>query len=63
LLFIRDLSELLIGILLALAAGTFIYVAASDLIPQTHEKNNLQNLIAFIVGAFFIYVISLVFNT
>ncbi|UCG89937.1 MAG: ZIP family metal transporter [Candidatus Heimdallarchaeota archaeon] len=63
LLFISGLSELLIGILLALAAGTFIYVAASDLIPQTHEKNNLQNLIAFIVGAFFIYGISLFFHT
>ncbi|MFX1285509.1 MAG: ZIP family metal transporter [Promethearchaeota archaeon] len=63
LLFIGNLSELLIGVLLALAAGTFIYVAASDLIPQTHEKNNLQNLIAFIVGAFFIYGISLFFHT
>jgi ZIP family zinc transporter/zinc and cadmium transporter len=59
LLFVSALSESMIGILLALAAGTFIYVAASDLIPQTHEKNNFQNLIAFIVGAFLIYGISL----
>ena len=63
LLFIGSLTEPLIGILLALAAGTFIYVAASDLIPQTHEKNNIQNLVAFIVGAFFIYGISLLFHT
>ncbi|MFX1508128.1 MAG: ZIP family metal transporter [Promethearchaeota archaeon] len=63
LLFLGNLTESLIGILLALAAGTFIYVAASDLIPQTHEKNNLQNLIAFIVGALFIYGISLIFHT
>ena len=62
LLFIGSLTEPFIGILLALAAGTFIYVAASDLIPQTHEKNNLQNLIAFIVGAVFIYGASLFFH-
>lgn len=63
LLFIRGLSDSMIGILLALAAGTFIYVAASDLIPQTHEKNNLQNLIFFIAGAFLIYGISLFFHS
>ncbi len=57
--FIGYLSETMIGILLALAAGTFIYVAASDLIPETHEKNNIQNLVAFIIGAIVIYGISL----
>ncbi|UCG00856.1 MAG: ZIP family metal transporter [Candidatus Heimdallarchaeota archaeon] len=63
LLFIGVMSESMIGILLALAAGTFIYVAASDLIPQTHEKNNLQNLIFFIIGALLIYVMSLFFHS
>ncbi|MFX0014940.1 MAG: ZIP family metal transporter [Promethearchaeota archaeon] len=59
LIFIGNLTEVLIGILLALAAGTFIYVAASDLIPETHSANNLQNLIAFLFGAIFIFGISL----
>ena len=59
LLFIGTLTESLIGILLALAAGTFVYVAASDLIPETHASNNLQNLAAFLIGALFIYGISL----
>lgn len=58
LFFIGGLTEEIVGILLALAAGTFIYVAASDLIPETHEKTNFQNLVAFILGAIFIYVIS-----
>ncbi len=57
--FIGNLSEVMIGVLLALAAGTFIYVAASDLIPETHEKNNIQNLVAFIIGAIVIYSITL----
>lgn len=59
LLFIGGLSDSLIGFILALAAGTFIYVAASDLIPETHTSNNLQNLVAFLFGAIFIYGISL----
>lgn len=59
LFFIGNLSESLIGFLLALAAGTFIYVAASDLIPGAHASNNLQNLAAFLLGAIFIYIISL----
>ncbi|UCE13350.1 MAG: ZIP family metal transporter [Candidatus Heimdallarchaeota archaeon] len=58
LFFIGGLTDEIIGILLALAAGTFIYVAASDLIPETHEKTNFQNLVTFILGAIFIYVIS-----
>lgn len=59
LFFIGNLSESLIGFLLALAAGTFIYVAASDLIPGAHASNNLQNLASFLLGAIFIYIISL----
>jgi ZIP family zinc transporter/zinc and cadmium transporter len=60
LLFVETLAESIIGILLALAAGSFIYVAASDLIPETHLSNNFQNLISFLFGAIMIYVISLI---
>ncbi|MFX0171440.1 MAG: ZIP family metal transporter [Candidatus Hodarchaeota archaeon] len=60
LLFVEGLTESVIGILLALAAGSFIYVAASDLIPETHLSSNFQNLFSFLLGAIVIYVISLI---
>jgi ZIP family zinc transporter/zinc and cadmium transporter len=60
LLFIRSLAEPIIGMLLGLAAGTFIYVAASDLIPQTHGWQNYRTLTSFIIGAIIILLISLI---
>ena len=60
LFFIQNLSENIIGILLGLAAGTFIYVAASDLIPQTHGNQNFRTLISFLVGAILIILLSLI---
>jgi zinc and cadmium transporter len=47
-------------ILLAFAAGGFIYIAGSDLIPELHEVKNrsqsLQTMITFILGLVFMYV-------
>ena len=65
LLFIHNpglqLPESTIGILLALGAGTFLYVAASDLIPETHRRNqSLRNLGAFLIGVLLIILISLI---
>jgi len=60
LFFIQNLSENIIGILLGLAAGTFIYVAASDLIPHTHGNQNFRTLISFLVGAILIILLSLI---
>jgi len=59
LLFIGGIDEETIGVLLALAAGTFIYVAASDLIPQTHGTQNMRTMAAFLVGATIILLLSL----
>ncbi|MHA1940266.1 MAG: ZIP family metal transporter [Candidatus Hodarchaeales archaeon] len=59
LIFIGNLTDNTIGVLLALAAGTFIYVSASDLIPNTHSAQNLKTMIAFLLGAVLIIVISL----
>ncbi|MFX0065790.1 MAG: ZIP family metal transporter [Candidatus Hermodarchaeota archaeon] len=61
LLFLQTLTEPVIGILLALAAGTFLYVAASDLIPETHESNNRKNVVAFVIGSAFIFLITMLF--
>ncbi len=58
--FIHNLNEELIGALLALAAGTFIYISASDLIPQTHGTHNLRIMGAFLLGAVVIILISLI---
>ncbi len=60
LLFIRNISDSLVGLLLALGAGTFVYVAASDLIPKTHQNQSWKSLIAFFVGMFFIILLAFV---
>ena len=60
LVFIQRLDDNMIGILLALAAGTFVYVSASDLIPQTHGTQNLKTMLSFLTGAFLIVIISLI---
>ena len=60
LIFIQSLDDNTIGILLALAAGTFLYVSASDLIPQTHGTQNVKTMFSFLLGAFIILLISLI---
>ena len=59
---LRNLLGSSLGILMAVAGGSFLYVAASDLIPETHEQNVLQNVISLLVGAGFIYLLTLVFK-
>lgn len=58
LLFIKDIPDNVIGILLALASGTFIYVAASDLIPKTHNHKGNSNIIFLIAGVVAIFLMS-----
>ena len=48
-LFLRSMSDSTVGMLLALAAGSFIYITASDLIPDTHGENALANA-SYLVG-------------
>lgn len=57
-----NLLESSLGILMAVAGGSFLYVAASDLIPETHEQAVLQNVISLLVGAGFIFLLTLVFE-
>lgn len=42
-IFLHNMSRSVIGMLLALAGGSFLYVTASDLIPETHEQKALVN--------------------
>ena len=51
---------------LAIAAGHFIYIAASDLIPELHEKEkgrkNFDTLLMFIFGIFVIFGAKFIFE-
>ncbi|MEK6907127.1 MAG: ZIP family metal transporter [Nanoarchaeota archaeon] len=60
--FIRDINESFIGFLFALAAGSFIYIGASDLVPETHEHYNKNNALYLIIGIIFVVLITLIFS-
>lgn len=58
LIFIGDLSEEMAGLLLAIAGGAFLYIAASDLIPETHEAKKYQNAGFLILGVIILFFLS-----
>ncbi len=60
LLFIKSITEDVVGLLLSLVAGSFIYVAASDLIPATHTEKGFKNVFVLLSGVFMIYIFSLI---
>ena len=54
-----EASENTLKTLLAAAAGSFIYIAAADLIPETHEKEKWLNTVVLIMGMAALYVVGL----
>lgn len=50
---VNNLSESLLGALLAVAGGSFIYIAASDLIPESHRSRGLSASLALCIGILF----------
>jgi zinc and cadmium transporter len=44
------LSTHSIGLILAVSAGSFLYVAAADLLPRLHESHDRYNLVFFLIG-------------
>ena len=56
--FIGNLSEPVVGRFIALAGGSFLYIAASDLIPETHEKMGLLNAAFLFSGVLLLYLLS-----
>lgn len=46
----RQLPPDFLGIIMALAAGSFIYIAASDLIPESHRVRGLKGSMALCGG-------------
>ncbi len=53
------MGEAALGYLLALAAGSFIYVGAADLIPQTHESDHGVTSLLVVAGVAAVYLMSL----
>lgn len=54
------------GFLLPFAAGGFIYIAASDLIPELHKEENLRksllSFVFFVLGILFLYGTKIMFG-
>ncbi len=55
--FIQQLSAQAEGWLLAAAAGSFIYIGASDLVPATHKKQSAFNVIFLLLGIIFVLAV------
>ena len=55
-----------VSFLIAFAAGNFLYIGASDLVPEVNKhygwKENSYNLLAFVLGFGFMYLIKLLFH-
>ncbi|MDH3999602.1 MAG: ZIP family metal transporter, partial [Desulfuromonadales bacterium] len=47
---VRNLSPEWLGALLAMAGGSFVYIAASDLIPESHRSRGFSASLALCVG-------------
>ncbi|MEK6932866.1 MAG: ZIP family metal transporter [Nanoarchaeota archaeon] len=62
LFFLNDITESILGILIALSAGSFLYVAASDLVPETHEQYNKKNALFLVIGIVFVLVLGMLFK-
>jgi ZIP family zinc transporter/zinc and cadmium transporter len=54
-LLLGEASDHLLRILIALAAGSFIYIAATDLIPETHKEERRFNTVVLIIGMAVLY--------
>jgi ZIP family zinc transporter/zinc and cadmium transporter len=58
----NKMSPHAIGALLGMTAGSFVFLSASDLIPETHKsKNRITSLMLFI-GAFFVLILEYIIS-
>lgn len=56
--FIEQFTGQTLGWFLAAAAGTFIYISASDLVPMTHKNHGWANGLFMLLGVGFILLIN-----
>ncbi len=59
---IGEASSNVLKILIALAAGSLIYISASDLIPETHKSEKRLNTVFLIAGIIIFYIIGNLVN-
>ena len=57
-LLFKELSTEILGIFLAIAAGSFLYIASADLIPEIHKKSKILNIFLLIIGIFIPIILS-----
>jgi len=62
LLFENSISESMLGWLIAFSSGTFIHVAAGDLLPEMHVQSNSKSttLLPFLAGILIMWIATLV---
>lgn len=56
--FMGSMSEGAVGVMLAFSAGTFIYIGASDLIPETHKNFGKANIPLVLAGVILVYIVA-----
>ncbi|MBU0671042.1 ZIP family metal transporter [Patescibacteria group bacterium] len=64
--FLSSQAEIFSSWLLPFAAGGFIYIAASDLIPELHKEKKLSksllSFLVFVLGVFFMWAVKFIFE-
>lgn len=58
---LSGLSESGLGVMMAVAGGSFLYVSASDLIPETHEREVFYNAAFLLAGVGLLYLLTNLF--
>ena len=59
--FLSGIVPSFIGYALAFSVGTFIYIAASDLIPQTHDCKSINTLVMSAFGIITLFSVMMLF--
>lgn len=59
---LRGLGSGVLGVMLALSGGTFIYVGAADLLPQLHRRPNYRALAVMLAGVGFVILLGYFFS-
>ena len=58
----ESVSQAIVGLMLAIAGGSFLYISASDLIPETHEEKGFVNAGFLLIGIISLYLLSKIIN-
>lgn len=58
---LNNINSNILGILIAIAAGSFLYLASADLIPEIHKKSKFLNIILVVIGALVPFLLNFIF--